>query len=213
MGKKKHLEKIASLFEKSPVVSSDSISRIVKSEKQASRYGKQLTRNLILSGRVKRLSKGCYTAHEDPSLAVFCFKPAYLGLQDAISFHNLWEQETVPVIITARKARPGLRRVIGANALVRRIDRKYFFGFEYKKQGDFYLPFSDIEKTFIDMIYFRQRMDKHLISSFREKIDKKKLKRYLGAYPESLRRLAQYKTNTCSPAHCKRPQKALYRSK
>lgn len=193
MGKKKHAEKVELLFKKSPVVSFGSISRIVRSKKQASQYGKQLIRNLLLSGRIKRLSKGCYTMHEEPSLAVFCFKPAYIGLHDALSFHNLWEQETIPVIITARKARPGARTIIGANALIRRIDKKYFFGFNYEKQGGFYLPFSDIEKTFIDMLYFRQRMDRDLVHAFKERIDTKKLMRYLSAYPESLRRSAMEK--------------------
>ena len=154
MGKKKYSEEIEALFKKSPVVDSNSILRIIRSRKKVSQYNKQLIRNLLLAGKIRRLAKGCYTRHNDPSLAVFCFKPAYLGLQDALSMHNLWEQETIPIIITARKVRQGIRSIMGVNVLIRRIDKRYFFGYEHKNYGDFYFPVSDIEKTFIDMAYF-----------------------------------------------------------
>jgi len=121
-------------------------------------------------------------------LIVFCFKPAYLGLQNALSFHNLWEQETNPVIITTRELRRGIRKVFDRNVLIRRISRKYLFGFEYYEDGDFYFPYSDIEKTFIDMVYFRQPLDAEVISSFREKIDRKKLAEYLKKYSERFRK-------------------------
>src|SRR3989338_7651646 len=131
MGREKYLTDIAALFKKSPVVSASSISRLIRSKKKVKQYQKQLIRNLLLRGRIKKLVKGNYTIHEDPSLAVFCFKPAYLGLQDALSFHELWEQETIPVIITASKARQGIRKVLGMNILVKRIDKRYLLGYEH----------------------------------------------------------------------------------
>ncbi len=179
MGKQKYLSRVDSLFKKSPVVNFNSIQRIVKNKKN---YTKQLIRNLLKQGKIKKLAKGYYTSHNEISLIVFCFKPAYLGLQDALSHHNLWEQETIPVIITSKKARQGIRNIFGANVLIRRIDKKYLFGFEYYKDGDFYFPYSDIEKTFIDMIYFRQHLDKEIILEFKKKMDKKKLKLYLKKY-------------------------------
>lgn len=184
MGQKKYLEKIEKLFIKSPVVDAASISRITGGGKKARQYYKQLIRNLVIKGKVKRLSKGFYTMHNELSLAVFCFKPAYLGLQDALSLHDFGEQETIPVILTARKARNGIRQVSGANMLIRRIDKKYLFGYEYIKQGGFYFPVSDIEKTFIDMVYFREKIDTDLLSSIKKAVDKKKLESYLRMYPE-----------------------------
>jgi|SRR3989344_720014 len=181
MGKQKYLSSVNSLFKKSSVVSFNSIERIVKNKKN---YTKQLIRNLIKQGKIKKLAKGYYTSHNEISLIVFCFKPAYLGLQDALSYHNLWEQETIPVIITSKKARQGIRNILGVNVLIRRINRKYLFGFEYYKNGDFYFPYSDIEKTFIDMIYFRQPLDKEVVLEFKKKMDKKKLKLYLKKYPK-----------------------------
>lgn len=178
MGTSKYLSKVESLFKKSPVVSSRSIARITRN----SNYAKQLLRHLLRKGKIKRLAQGYYTAYDDASLAVFCFKPAYLGLQDALSFHNLWEQETIPVILTAKKIRPGLRRILGSNVLLRRLEKKYFFGFAYCPQKEFYLPYSDVEKTFIDLVYFRQKISPGLLRLFQKKIDLKKLKNYLKHY-------------------------------
>ena len=170
MGKKKHISRIEELFEDSPVVSFNSIQRIINNKKRIKQYTKQFIRNQLASGKIKRLAKGYYTKHDNIILSVFCFKPAYLGLQDALSFHNLWEQETIPVILSARKLRPGIRKIMRLNVMIRRINSKYFFGFEYQKDGDFYFPYSDIEKTFIDMIYFKQPLDEEVIDNFKEKI-------------------------------------------
>lgn len=189
MGKRKYLDEVEKLFIKSPVVSYDSIERIVKNKKNVKQYVKILVRNLLKQGKIKRLAKGYYTNRDEVSLAVFCFKPSYLGLQDALSFHELWEQETIPIIITSNTVRQGIREIFGVNVIIRRIDKKYIFGFEYYKDGDFYFPYSDIEKTFIDMIYFKQPLDEEVIDNFRKKIDKKNLKDYLKRYPERFKKM------------------------
>lgn len=182
MGKIKHIQKIREFFKKTPVVGISSLKRFLKSKNK--NYIYLLINKMLKKGEIKKITRGFYTIHEDPVLAVFCFKPAYIGLQDALSAHNLWEQETIPVIITTRKIRQGIRKVFGNNIMIRRIARKYFFGFEYKKYGDFYIPVSDIEKTFIDMFYFKQKMDKELLKNFRKRISKKKLEKYLKIYPK-----------------------------
>ena len=192
MGKEKYQKQIEELFKKSPVVSFSSVARIIKNKE----YSKQLIRNLLLKEKIKRLAKGYYTIYDDPSLSVFCFKPSYLGLQNALSFHNLWEQETIPVIITTRKVRPGIRKVVGMNVLIRRIEKKYFFGFEYYQEGDFYFPYSDIEKTFIDMLYFKEKLSEEAMKNIFKKINLKKLNAYLKIYPKSIQKqvLASLKT-------------------
>ncbi|MBI4447487.1 hypothetical protein HY643_00760 [Candidatus Woesearchaeota archaeon] len=186
MGREKYLKEIKSLFAKSPVVSAKSINRLIQSKKKVKQYNKQLIRNLLLKGAIKKLAKGFYTIHGDPSLAVFCFEPAYLGLQDALSAYNLWEQETIPIIITSKKVRQGIRKILGANVLIRRMEKKYLFGFDYAKSGELYYPVADVEKTFIDMVYFKQRMDKDLLGNFKKRINKEKLKSYLKKYPKPM---------------------------
>ncbi|MEK6826077.1 MAG: hypothetical protein AABX08_01585 [Nanoarchaeota archaeon] len=186
MGKIKYIDKIRRFLKESPVVNINSLKKFIN--KKNKDYIYLIINNLIKKGEMKKIVKGFYSIHEDPSLAVFCFKPAYLGLQDALSVHDLWEQETNPVIITTKKARVGLKKIFGNNVVIRRINKKYFFGFEYIKQGDFYFPYSDIEKTFIDMVYFKQYLDKEVLKEFSKKIDKKKLDSYLKNYPERIRK-------------------------
>ena len=188
MGKEKYKNDILALFEKSPVVSYNSISRIVKSKKKVKEYAKRIINYLIKQGRIKKITKGYYTISNNTSLAVFCFQPAYLGLQDALSFYNLWEQETIPVIITSRNIRTGIRNILGSNVLIKKLNNKYFFGIEYYQEDNSALPYSDMEKTFIDMVYFNQPLDKGVIKEFKKRIDKKKLKAYLKQYAKILQR-------------------------
>ena len=188
MGKIKYLREVEDLLIKTPVVRFSSIERIVNKKNNIKQYAKQLVRNLIKKGKIKKLVKGFYTYYDDPSLTVFCFKPAYLGLQDALSFHDLWEQETIPIIITSNNVRPGNRKVLETNIQIRRVNKKYLFGFDYFKEGDFYFPYSDIEKTLIDMVYFKERLSSEAIRNFKNKINLKKLKKYLKIYPERIKK-------------------------
>lgn len=185
MGKIKYINKIREFFKESPVVSINSLKKFINRKNKEYIY--LIIHNLIKKKEIKKITRGFYTAYEDPGLAVFCFKPSYLGLQDALSFHELWEQETISIIITARKIRQGIREILGANVLIRRIDKKYLFGFEYKKVGDFYAPVSDIEKTFIDMIYFNEQLSPETRKNIIKKIDTKKLNSYLKFYPKRFR--------------------------
>jgi len=189
MGKTKYLDDIMKLFEKSSVVTFDSINRIIKNKKSVKGYARKMVHYLVKNGKISRLGKGIYTAKDNINLVIFCFQPAYFGLQDAMSFYNLWEQETIPIIITNRKVRKGIRSILGQNVLIRNIDKKYFFGYEDFQEGDVALPYSDIEKTFIDMIYFKEHLDEEVIDNFKEKINKKRLKDYLKRYPLRFRKI------------------------
>jgi len=189
MGKRKHLDKIERLFSNNLVVDSKSVSRIIGSKKN--NYAKLLLHNLLKKGKIISLAKGFYTAKNDVSLAVFCFKPSYLGLQSALSFHKLWEQETIPVIITSNKVRTGIRKVAGKNIYIRRANKKYLFGFEYYRES-FYLPYSDIEKTLIDMIVFKQSIPEETLTEIIKNLDIKKLNRYLKCYPENYKKRVLY---------------------
>ena len=190
MGKQIHLNKVEALFEKSPVVDFKSIERVVGVNKK-SNYAKLLVSNLLKKDKIRKVGKGRYTKFSENSLAVFAFTPAYLGLQSSLSFHGLWEQETIPIILTTKKARVGIRNVMDSNVLIKKIDRKYFFGVEYLKEGKFYLPYSDLEKTFIDMVMFNQKTDDELIERIRKKIDKRKLIDYLKKYDPRIKKIVE----------------------
>ena len=181
MGKVKYINEVRALFRKSPVVGISSLKRIMKGG-----YAYLMVNKLVKKGEVKRITKGYYSLQDDPTLAVFCFKPAYIGLQDALSIHGLWEQETIPIILTTRTVRQGIRTVFGSNVLIRTLPKEYFFGIDYVEQGGLCIPVSDVEKTFIDMIYFNLPMDRNLIK--RSKMDITKLRKYLAKYPEEVRK-------------------------
>lgn len=178
MGKSKHLTKVLELFEKSPVVDFKSISRITGN----SNYAKLLIFNLLKKGIIQKLTKGYYTMHHDISLTVFCLKPSYLGLQNAMSIHNLWEQETIPVIITSKKVKTGIRRINHSNILIRNTNPHYLFGIEYLQDGNYYLPYSDVEKTFIDLAVYKEKISPEVLKNFKKRINTHKLKKYLSNY-------------------------------
>jgi len=84
---------------------------------------------------------------------------------------------------------------MGGNVLIKRLDKKYFFGIDYVRQGDFYYPYSDIEKTFIDMIYFNEYLDEEVLVEMKKRIDKKKLREYLKKYPKRFKGRVERRLN------------------
>ncbi|MDP2973443.1 MAG: hypothetical protein Q8N60_00180, partial [Candidatus Diapherotrites archaeon] len=82
----------------------------------------------------------------------------------------------------------------GANVLVRRINRKMFFGFDLIKYYEHWLPVSDIEKTLVDFFYFKEPLSKETLEEIKQKLEKKKLNQYL---------------KKCSPALGKKIKKAI----
>ena len=142
-----------------------------------------LVHNLQVPGELKRISRGVYTFRADAQVVGFGFSPFYYGLQEALSLRNLWEQETNPVVITPRNVRNGLRQFQGANYVVRRINRRMFFGFDTIRYGDFWIPVSDIEKTLMDFVYFRQPLSAETIAEIKPRLDRQKLEGYLKRCP------------------------------
>ncbi|MBI3052057.1 hypothetical protein HYY74_06415 [Candidatus Woesearchaeota archaeon] len=184
MGKVKYLNEVLSLTGKSQVVTVDSIRKVA-----GPKYAHLLLHNLVRRKVLHRITRGCYSRLDDPTLAVFCFQPAYLGLENALSINNLWEQETNPIILTTMKIRQGSRNVFGSNVMLRRIPAGYCFGFEYVPYGSTYVPASDPEKTLIDLVYFRHSIQPEVLMAVRRKIDSVKLKKYLHRYESAFARL------------------------
>jgi predicted transcriptional regulator of viral defense system len=187
MGTIKYLPKIKEFIKKTPIFSARDVELLVGSKD----YAHLLLHNLFEKGEIYRLTKGCYSQRSDPILLVACLKPAYLGLQEALSFHNLWEQETNPVILTPRQVREGVRSVLGNNVLVRHLPAQYFFGFDFLPYDDFSLPVSDVEKTLIDLVYFKLTFAPETLKEIKERIQLTKLDSYLQHYPQEFQNLVQ----------------------
>jgi predicted transcriptional regulator of viral defense system len=186
MRKTKHINKIRNFISKTPVFTSRDIERITKNKK----YAHLILTKLSQKREIFRLTKGFYSKNEDPIFTIFCFKPGYLGLYEALSLRNLWEQETNTTIITIKKVRTGKRNILESNVIVKRINSKYFFGFDYLPYDNFYLPVSDLEKTLIDIIYFKEQLPISLLKKLRKKINLEKLKKYLKHYPKNFQKIS-----------------------
>lgn len=190
MGKIKYLKHIKEFIGKKPVVSINEIKTITHFLTQRFELNEEyiylLLHNLIKKGELRKIARGWYSKYDDPMYSVLCFKPSYLGLEQALSIHNLWEQESNVVVITSKKIRPGVRKVLDSNIIIHRIETRYLFGVEFIKYGEFYLPVSDIEKTLIDLIYFKRKLDKDIIKEFKKRVDGAKLNDYLKRYPSRI---------------------------
>ena len=181
MGKIVHLNKIKEFIRSVPVFRVRDIEIITGNRN----YAHLILHKLEKRGEIKRVVKGWYSIYEDPIFSVFCFKPSYIGLHEALSLYNLWEQETNVIIITAKRIRSGIRKIFENNIILRRIKSEYLFGFDFINYRDFFIPVSDIEKTLIDFLYFKEKISKEIIKELVKRINKKKIHEYLKKYPNS----------------------------
>jgi len=183
----KYKKQLYDNFKKSKVFSLRDV-RILFSNKNISKdYSKNLMSNLIKEKKIHKITNGKYTFQEEIMCIGFAFSPFYYGLQEALSLHNLHEQETNAIIITTNKIKPGIREIMNTNVYLRRIDKKYFFGYDFIKYYDIEIPVSDIEKTLIDLVYYKESISKDVILEIKKKIDLIKLNEYLEKYPITIK--------------------------
>lgn len=179
MGKKVHIDKVRRFARTTPVFTARDVESLVGER----RYALLMLHQMVGRGEIHRVTRGFYSLHDDPVVSVFALRPAYIGLQDALSIRGLWEQETNVVVVTAGRARPGVREFLGSRVVVHRIDPSRFFGFDHVRYSEgFYLPVSDLEKTLIDLVYFRELPGKELAGELASKADQGVLERYLKRY-------------------------------
>ncbi|MCL5430239.1 MAG: type IV toxin-antitoxin system AbiEi family antitoxin domain-containing protein [Candidatus Marsarchaeota archaeon] len=167
-----------------PVVKLFEIRTLLKQKGIHDAYLKRLINYMLKKGELKRITKGVYTFHDDITVVGFAFQPFYYGLENALTIRKLWEQETNPIVITAKQARNGMRKFESANYLVQRLDRKLFFGCELVRYYNFWIPVSDYEKTILDFVYFKHHIRADVLKELKRRIDKKRLRTYLKRYPK-----------------------------
>src|SRR3990167_6157972 len=111
----KYTKAIRERFRSKPVFSLNELRTFLSKSGISDSYLRLLVHNMQKSGELKRITSGKYTFADEMQVVGLAYAPYYYGLQDALSLHNLWEQETVPVVITTRKARGGKREFLGNN--------------------------------------------------------------------------------------------------
>ena len=179
----KYMKEFISHFQDRTVFSIRDAKTFLKQKGISQAYLHLLIHSLLKNGKLKRVNRGVYTFRNELEVAGFAFSPFYYGLHEALSLHNLWGQETNPVIITPRKVRQGVREVMQANIVVRRIDRKMFFGFEMIKHCSLWLPVSTPEKTLIDFVYFREKLPETALQEITSTLGEDILQQYLKKCP------------------------------
>jgi predicted transcriptional regulator of viral defense system len=182
MGKEVHTDKMLRFAQTTPVFTSRDVELLVGDKG----YALLTLHNMAKRGELHRISRGFYSVRDDPVVSIFTLRPAYVGLQDALSLRELWEQETNVVLVTSGRAKPGVRSVMGARVVVHRIDSRYFFGFDYVRyQGGFFVPVSDLEKTLIDLVYFGESPGRTVLHELARKADRRVIARYLHPYSKA----------------------------
>jgi predicted transcriptional regulator of viral defense system len=135
-------------------------------------YRRLLLHNLLKRGSIAKITRGVYTFHKDMVVLCFAFAPSYYGLENALTIRGLSEQATNPIIMN----------------LVYRMRPELFFGYELVRRGDFWVPVSDLEKTVIDMLYFKNEIRDELWRNILPNLDTKKLDTYLQKYKPDFRK-------------------------
>ena len=145
------------------------------------------------SGRIKRITKGVYTFHDDAIVVGFAFQPFYYGLESALSILGVSTQASNNIVMTTRNVRAGIRSFQGRNYRIIRIESRLLFGFSTIKAGDFWAPVSDLEKTVIDMLYFKVPIREELYPEISKKLNRKKFEEYLKRFDKSFSASAKKK--------------------
>ena len=92
------------------------------------------------------------------------------------------------VVVTWRSVRTGARKFDDGNYVVRRISKKLFFGYEFVRYYDYWIPVSDSEKTLLDIAYFNVDIDKNTLKALVKAVDRAKFARYLKLAKRNLDR-------------------------
>jgi predicted transcriptional regulator of viral defense system len=165
-------------FSKLTLFSADDAYRFLSHYGSDYSYSRVFLHNLVVNGKLYRITKGIYTFSRNEAVYGFAFRPFYYGMEFALSVRKLWTQQANPVIITLTKSNAGIRKILGTNITIRRISQNAFFGFEYLNYMDLFIPVSRPEKIFLDFIYYGINPDRETLINLMKKIDLEILKEY-----------------------------------
>ncbi len=180
----KYIQKLKSTFDNNeyPVFSIRDIKFLLNSSKISNEYLYLMIHNMLKKDNIAKITRGIYTFHNEIAVAGFAFEPFYYGLECALWLRGISGQGTNFIIITTRNIRTGIRKFKGKNYIVHKINKEHMFGYDLLKYGNFWIPVSDIEKTFIDLLYFKNNIRDELFPDLVKSLNKEKLQKYLKKY-------------------------------
>jgi len=191
----KYMQDFLDTFSSREIFSTQDVKFFLKSKGASKKYVSLFLNKLISNRKIIRLTRGFYSFSKKIDFIEKAIFPSYHGLQDALTLHSLWGQQTIPILITPRKFRSGERVIAGGKVLLKRINRKMFFGYETIPQLNSWTTVSDIEKTLIDFAYYNEPLSKETLKEIKKKINKKKLAKYLKQTTKKLRNKVQKRFN------------------
>ncbi len=150
-------------------------------------YTRRFLYLMLKKGRIYRVTKGYYAVKKDLEVVGLAFEPYYYGLGYALTHHGMWEQQANITVITTKAVNEGIRIIFGNNVIFKRIPEKFFFGYESIQMGNYSIHISDLEKTLIDVVYFKNQYADYVFRNISKKVDKKKLRRYLISYDDRVK--------------------------
>jgi len=169
-----------------PIFTVDDVKLALKAYGATTGYVHLMLHNLSLTNRIYRVKKGVYTFHDDSVVVGFAFQPFYYGIESALWLMGISGQGANYVIMTNRNVREGIRKFKNRNYRVKRIDSSKMFGYNLMRYENFWIPVSDIEKTVIDIVRFYGHIEKEIIPTIEQTLNKKKLKNYLKRFDAKL---------------------------
>jgi len=166
-------------FKEKEIISTRDIKKFLTEKKAPKTYTSTFIKILLKNKKIFKLRHGYYSTKNRTDFLEKTTLPSYHGLQEALSIHKLWTQQTATILITPRKIRTGERGSEGNKIIIRRISRKMFFGYETIKYLDEWITVSDKEKTLIDFVHYNEPLDEETKKELIKSINKEKLKDYL----------------------------------
>jgi len=116
------------------------------------------------------------------------YKPSYVSLETALSYYNLIP-EGVYLYTGVSTRKTVLFETALGNYKYHKIKKELFFGYKLEQIGEYKVKLAEIEKTILDLFYFRKIEDRSELEGIRinrmiarEIINKERLYTYLSEY-------------------------------
>jgi len=120
-------------------------------------------------GTIVRIKRGLYSFPDalppELYLANKLYNPSYVSREFALSYHGIIPETVYEITSVTTKATRRFETV-GKIYSYRRIKKTAFTGYTVEKQGGFTFRIADIEKAFVDSLYYRVLFNKKPISRF-----------------------------------------------
>lgn len=116
----------------------------------------------------------------------------YFGLETAIKLNNITHEFfTIDYVVSDKIFRPKPMKILGRKVKFVKLNKK-LFGFGTKKSKN--TPYSDLEKTILDIIHLRKYLGetnkaiRDYVIEWADEADKNKMKKYSKHYSKSVRK-------------------------